>query len=409
MPHQVTGAQWLASRFRGLALDPPGTGKTYMSLMAAHQVGVPVAIVCPAVAVGVWVDEIRQFAPDLHVRVQETTKETTPPLPGEYLVTTYDRANIARSTHRYGLIFDEAHLVKNNDTKRFRRARQLVNTSRSGFAWAMTGTPILRDPDDLWGILQMLGIERQTYRNRDSFLERWGGKRVMGEVRWGPARSDAWQPLSPLMLFRPRSSMFELPARTRETWSLRLSAVDYTRFQAVADQFPVGDQWESWTTGGELAAALKHLSLAKASLALGPIKDLAPSATNPVVVFTAHRAAAKLVAQEFGWPTITGETPEHQRTSIAQDFQAGKHHGVVCTIQAAGVALTLTRASTCVFVSQTWVHAANSQAEDRLYRIGQTREVRTILCRADSALEKSVDMVLARKVRYMSIPSSLED
>lgn len=404
MAHQVSGAQWLAGRFRCLALDPPGSGKSMQALMAASQVPMPLTVVCPAVAVGVWQDEVKMFNPELTVRVQSTTKPVAAPAPGECLITTYDRAHITPAPHRYGLVLDEAHLVKNARSDRTKRVAKLVIQAR-GYCWAQTGTPILRDPDDLWGILSVLGIERQTYRNRDNFLAHWGGYYMLGELRWRGPRADAWKPLLPLMLRRRREDMYDLPARTHEQWSLRLSDADYKRFQATADRFPAEDeQWEHWATGGELASALERLSLVKASLALAPIHDLCPSTDNPVVVFTAHRAAAKLLTAELGWPSITGATSEDARTRIAQEFQTGKHAGVVCTIQAAGVALTLTRAAICVFVSQTWVNAANSQAEDRLYRIGQLRDVRTIFCRSNSALEKAIDKVLARKVKFLSIP-----
>jgi SNF2 family DNA or RNA helicase len=404
MAHQVAGSQWLAGRFRCLALDPPGGGKTLQALMAASQVPMPLAVVCPAVAVGVWQEEIELFNPGAAVRVQSTTKPVDAPSPGEYLITTYDRANITPAPHRYGLVLDEAHLVKNARSDRTKRVTKLVAQAR-GYCWAQTGTPILKDPDDLWGILTVLGIEKQTYRNRDNFLAHWGGHYMMGELRWRGPRANAWQPLLPLMLRRERKDMYDLPARTHEQWALKLSDADHKRFQSIADRFPAEDEdWERWATGGELASALERLSLVKASLALAPIRDLCPTVDNPVVVFTAHREAAKLLAVELGWPSITGATSEDARTRIAQEFQQGKHAGVVCTIQAAGVALTLTRAAICVFVSQTWVNAANSQAEDRLYRIRQLRDVRTIFCRSNSALEKSIDKVLARKVKFLTIP-----
>lgn len=405
--HQVSGAAWLNGRQRGLVADPAGSGKSLLSLLAACNLDMPVVVVCPAVAVGVWRHEIAECLPNATVRVQTTTKPVEPPKnPGEFLISTYDRIGLT-GEGRFGSILDEIHLVKNTSTARFKRTKKaLLNTN--GFAWGMSGTPILRDPDDLWGILSMLGLERQLYRNRENFLRHWSGQYNLGELYWGKPRADAWTPVLPMMLRRTRESMFDLPARTRENWHLELRRVDHAKFQKIAARFPAeNDQWETWASGGELAAALADFSLVKASLALPHILELNPTTENPVVVFTAHREAAHLMAGELGWPMITGETSEEQRQVIAEAFQRGEYSGLVCTIQAAGLALTLTRAATAVFVSQTYVPAANSQAEDRLYRIGQWREVRTIVCRADSDLEKSVDRVIARKMKYMSVPTSV--
>lgn len=419
-PHQRIGADWLKTRHRALVCDPPGCGKTAQAIAAAVEFNLPVAVVCPAVAVGVWVGELARFAPHIRVRVQtEQSARRKPkigpveppwvaaPGPGEWVITTYDRALFASAAHKYGVILDESHLIKSNQTQRFARITALIRAAR-GFVWAMTGTPILRDPEDLWRQLEALGIGKQTYRTLTAFRTAFGGRWEGGEMVWRAVRASAWDPLKPLLLRRDRETLVDLPERTRETWSLDLKAKDAAHFEAIAAEYPADSpDWEQWASAGELMIALSKLSLAKAALAVGPIKDLAPSTDNPVVVFTAHRAAAKLLADTLGWPTITGSTSVDERSQIAADFQAGKHCGVVCTIQAAGLALTLTRACTAVFVSRTWVNALNDQAEDRLYRIGQTREVRTVIVRANSALETSIDRVLARKAKYSVLPEVL--
>lgn len=416
-PHQRVGSDWLKTRYRALVCDPPGCGKTAQAIVAAVEFGTPVAVVCPAVAVGVWVAELSRFAPQIKVRVQtEQSARRKPkigpleppwvaaPGPGEWVITTYDRALFASAAHKYGVILDESHLIKSNKTHRYARIAQLIRAAR-GFVWALTGTPILRDPDDLWRQLEALGVHKQLYRTQTAFRTAFGGVWRAGDMKWGKIHANAWKPLEPLLLRRDRETLVDLPERTNEVWVVDLKAKDAAYFEAIAREYPdESPDWEQWASAGELAVALSKLSLAKASLAVGPIRELAPSTDRPIVVFTAHRAAAKLLAEELKWPTITGSTSTNDRSRIAAEFQDGKHCGVVCTIQAAGLALTLTRASTSVFVSRTWVNAQNSQAEDRLYRIGQTREVRTVIVRANSALEKSVDRVLARKAKYDHVP-----
>lgn len=409
MAHQITGAAWMAARARALIADPPGSGKSLQALTAIERLGLPAAIICPAVAVGVWEDEIAEFGFGHQIRIQATTEAVLPPQPGECVITTYDRVKFFPSPQKFGIVCDEAHLVKNSASARHKRTKIAIAQTK-GYVWAQTGTPILRTPDDLWSILQILGVEKQTYRNRSNFLTQWGGYYDLGELKWNKPRKDAWAPVEPLLLRRARASMFDLPDRIRELWSLKLSNADNRRFREISEKYPADDEkWETWASGGELAAALAKLSLVKAGLAIGPIEDLAPTTNNPIVVFTAHREAARVLATHFGWPSITGATEVDDRTRIRREFQAGEHCGIVCTIQAAGVALTLTRANTCVFVSQTYVPALNSQAEDRLYRLGQTRDVRTIFCRSDSALEKQIDKVLARKVHYMSVPEVIPE
>src|SRR5687767_4003326 len=115
-PHQTEGAAWLRHRHRALIHDDPGCGKTAQSILAAQGFDWPTMVVCPAVALGVWAREIAHVMPGATVRVQETRDPVEPPRPGEWVLTTYDRASIATEPgvrpNRFGVILDEAHYVK---------------------------------------------------------------------------------------------------------------------------------------------------------------------------------------------------------------------------------------------------------------------------------------------------------
>lgn len=401
-PYQMDAVAWLRGRARAFIFDPAGLGKTLQAISAALGCGIPVVVVCPAVAVGVWQFELGRIAPHIQIRVQDSRKAVPAPKDGEWLITTYDRAAVTpRNLERFGVILDEAHLVKNPKTQRFKRVTTLIAQSRS-FCWAMTGTPILKDPDDLWHLLTALGVAKQVYRTRAIFLACFGGAYTVRGLEWGKVKKTAWDALRPLMLRRDKQALLGLPPKLYEDWYLTLGAEDRQFFDDLAARFPA--ECAAWDTDSEphLMQELARYSALKARLALPEIRET----QGPVVVFSAHRAAALWLAEELGWPSITGMTSVDQRTAIAAQFQAGELPGLVCTIHAAGLALTLTRASTAIYVSRTWSGAVNEQSEDRLHRSGQTCEVRIIRCRTDSALEAQVDAVLRRKAKYLALPQS---
>ena len=403
-PYQVEAVAWLKGRYRAFVFDPAGVGKSLQALTAALEFGLPVAVVCPAVAVGVWQFELERAAPEIRVRVHHKAKSTPPPAAGEWVITTYNCATFDPSPNRYGLILDEAHLIKNPETARSKRLLAAIAQAR-GFCWAMTGTPIMRDPDDLWHQMAALGVHKQLYRTRENFLKLFGGAYTVAGLKWGKVSPRAWEPLRPLMLRRDKQTLLGLPPKLHEDWYLELGAADRQFFDDLAAKYPA--ECAAWDGDGEphLMQELARYSALKARLALPHIRE--HSATSgPVVVFSAHRAAALWLADELGWPAITGTTSADERTAIAAKFQAGELPGLVCTIHAAGLALTLTRASLAVYVSVTWSAAINEQSEDRLHRSGQTCEVRIVRCRTNSALEKQVDTVLKKKQRYLSIPES---
>ena len=145
------------------------------------------------------------------------------------------------------------------------------------------------------------------------------------------------------------------------------------------------------------------ISKARAALAtvkLGAALELAESyeeAGEPLVVFSAHRAPIDAFGSREGWAIITGATPAETRTAIEDAFQRGELKGIAGTIKAAGVAITLTHASNAIFIDEEPTPALNDQAQDRLYRIGQSRGVVINRLIAAHALDRRIAELLAQK------------
>tara|TARA_B100001094_G_C17429416_1_gene438449 strand:- start:68 stop:475 length:408 start_codon:yes stop_codon:yes gene_type:complete len=72
---------------------------------------------------------------------------------------------------------------------------------------------------------------------------------------------------------------------------------------------------------------------------------------------------------------INGETVVKKRGPIVAKFQAGEIDVLICSIQAAGVGLTMTRSNNVILAESSWVPGLNQQAIDRCHRIGQTKKV----------------------------------
>lgn len=398
--YQEEGVAFLVKSRRALLTDDPGLGKTAQTLSAIGRLEAKgVVVVCPAVVLGVWREEVAKWLPGYTVRIQATTKPVDPPGPKEVLVTSYSRANLHKG--RYGvLVCDESHMLKSSTTQRTKRCAQLAK--RASRVWLLTGTPILKDPIDLWNQLSFLGVER-GYQNFTTFVHMFGGYRNrLNQLEWSTPTKAAWKPCCHWHLGRKREDVLDLPDRVFENIFVPLPKRAATKFAEIAERYPEDDDsWQKWSSGGELATALADYSAVKAAGVLTCLKDYSPSKQSPVILFSAHQEAAKGLSETLNWPLITGSTPSEERAKIADDFQAGKYEGLVATITAAGVGLTLTRASTAIFVSRTFVPALNSQAADRIYRIGQKQSVRVIYVRADSPLEWAVDKVLRRKQPYM--------
>lgn len=127
-----------------------------------------------------------------------------------------------------------------------------------------------------------------------------------------------------------------------------------------------------------------------------------------IVVFSQFRQAInllekRLVQKGIPYGILTGGVPQADRTRAVQDFQAGRIRVFAGTIKAGGVGLTLTAASTVVFIDRDWSPSVNGQAEDRLHRIGQTEAVEVIDLMARNTVDLGKKQQLSLKARHLQM------
>ena len=106
------------------------------------------------------------------------------------------------------------------------------------------------------------------------------------------------------------------------------------------------------------------------------------------------------LAARFGVPVryLHGGTPRGARDAMVAGFQSDDRPGIfVLSLKAGGTGLNLTAANHVVHVDRWWNPAAEAQATDRAYRIGQDRDVQvhTLVCLG--TLEERIDRMIADK------------
>jgi hypothetical protein len=130
------------------------------------------------------------------------------------------------------------------------------------------------------------------------------------------------------------------------------------------------------------------------------------------VVFCAHHEVsdtlkAQLVGEGLRVAVVDGRTAQKNRAALVNDFQEGRLDVFIGGINAAGEAITLTRADTVIFVELDWVPAALLQAEDRIHRVGQRSNCQVIQMVArmpgDNLDEIMVDLIGAKMDRIGAV------
>jgi len=363
-------------------------GKTVQALAALPD-DRGILVVCPAIAKGVWAREAARWRPELTVKVLSGRGSFRWPERNEMVVLNYDilpdSAELDGIPEGATLIADECHALKNWKAKRSAKFAALSEAVRAhhGRTWLLTATPLLNRPSELWSILGAAGIERDVFGSYKQFVSLFHGKKgFFGGMEWGEPDESVPERLSRVSLRRMRVDVLpDLPVKTWATVETAPSREALKACNALAltlseAGIEIDDIDEALLKEESLFTEVSRLRTLLAASKIPAMVELVETyeeQEEPLVVFSAHRAPIDHLAERPGWGVITGDTKPADRTRIEDAFQAGELKGVGATIQAGGVAITLTRAAHAVFVDRDWTPALNAQAEDRICRIGQTR------------------------------------
>lgn len=433
--YQRDGVRWLSHRDGAGLFDEMGLGKTVQALLAAAE-GAPMLVVCPAAVKGVWYSETRRWRSDIGwPRVLRGRHSFRWPFPGEMLITNYDilprirgeaelkgkrpdwskleLEGATRPKPGTVVIADECHLLKGNQTLRHRRFKVLAHQARAeqGRVWGLTGTPMLNRQMELWNVLDAIGIASEVFGTKRHFYRLTNAYCGSYGMQFGSTRPEVPKLLQRCTLLRRRDDVLQdLPTKMHRSVvveglddavrrlmdefleRLRKAGVDITE-ASLADLQAVLKQPVIFEMMSKIRAALATAKIPATVESVEPFED----AGEPVVVFSAHRAPVLALGSRPGWGAITGSTPAAERTRLVEEFQAGRLAGLAGTVKAAGVGLTLTKAHQAIFVDREWTPALNTQAEDRICRIGQTRGVIITNLTADHPIDERLEELLTEK------------
>jgi SWI/SNF-related matrix-associated actin-dependent regulator 1 of chromatin subfamily A len=424
-PHQIEGVAFLLGRTRAILADDMGLGKTRQAIVALRHTrpGGPYLVVCPASVKRNWAREIELAAPDSSTHVIERGADL--PRACEWAIVNYDilgkHIDWLGAIPWAGLVFDEAHYLKNHRSARSRLARQLADRAKAiaganPAVYLLTGTPLTNRPRDLFVLLQLVG--HPLGRSFLSFAKRYcaAEKNDYGwETRGASNIEELTVQLHGVMLRRAKDEVLSLPPKIR-TWL----PVDVPKGTGVRDMRKVVELLvaddpiapESTIDQRRLRGRLLHaVTRARQTLAAAKVSatvDLVTGAVEQgekVIVFSCFEEPVQQLADAFRGSAIllTGETPADKRQAMVDRFQHDDRIRVfVANIIAGGVGNNLTAATQVVFNDLDWVPANHWQAEDRAYRIGQTRTVNVTYMVAADTIDDFVQMVLEKKAKLVS-------
>jgi SWI/SNF-related matrix-associated actin-dependent regulator of chromatin subfamily A-like protein 1 len=415
-PHQVEGVAFLLKRRRAILADDMGLGKTRQAIIGLHvgEPGGPYLVICPASVKRNWAREIDIALPGAAVQVI-AGKSDGAPLTATWVVVNYDilAAHAERlAAHPWrGIVFDEAHYIRNHSSQRSRQSRAVVDAARDPLVYALTGTPLTNRPRDLFPLLQLCG--HPLAKSFLSFAKRYCDA-ARNEYGWqtdGASNLDELAvQLHGVMLRRSKDDVLELPPKLRTWLEVDVPANTGGREIAGVVRMLVARQTGApRAAGGDAADRMRLLAqLSTARLKLAAAKtahtiefvENAVAQGGKVIVFSCFDDPVNKVKAHFGDAAVllNGATPTAQRQARVDRFQNDDGVRVfVANIVAGGIGLNLTAARHVVFNDLDWVPANHWQAEDRAYRIGQAGTVHVTYMVAAGTVDDFVSTLLAAK------------
>ena len=412
--HQVEGIAFLLARRRAILADDMGLGKTRQSILALRHAepSGPYLVICPASVKWNWVKEIQGVEPKSECAV---LSGSTDGAVGKgftgWVILNYDilgkRIQELESIDWKGVVFDEAHLLKNHESQRSKLGRRLVlEIAPEAVVHALTGTPLTNRPRDLFPLLQF--IRHPLGRSFLSFAKRYcaAEKNDYGWVTDGASNLDELTlQLHGSMLRRRKEDVLDLPPKTRtwvdveiaaDTAAAEIREVFATLVASKADDRPESSRHRLLA---KITKAREKIARAKVQ----STQDLTASIVaqgEKVIVFSCFDAPIAALTRHFGESavTLTGSTPTEKRQALVDRFQQDPGVRIfLANLIAGGVGLNLTQARHVVFNDLDWVPANHWQAEDRAYRIGQKAAVTVHYLTARGSIDEFVRNVLQVK------------
>lgn len=424
-PYQRVDVEFLTLTGRALLAQPPGLGKSAVSvrtLQILEKRGLnpfPAVVVCPnSLKYTTWAKEFSRWAPELKVTVVDgsaTKRRKQLAEQFDCAVVNWEALKLHSRLSPYGtlalsekdkaekelndlglrtVVFDEVHRMRDPHAQQTRAAWTLAHEAR--YAFGLTGTPIGNNIGDLWSILH--AVAKEWFPRRTKFLDRYaqtqlnyfGGHEILGIK--AENRKELFQLTDPLMRRVPKAAALpqlppKLPVQYRHTPMTAKQAKAYKEMESTM----VAHLNEILVAPSPLSALTRLLQFASASAEIDAkdrvrlsvpspkiddmVELLEEMGDDPLVVAAMSRqlielSAERLTKLKIPHGLITGAQGSALRAQAVDDFQDGKTRVMLMTIGAGAEGITLTRADTMLFMQRSWSEIQNQQAEDRIHRIG---------------------------------------
>ncbi|RAP24824.1 hypothetical protein DID73_00720 [Candidatus Marinamargulisbacteria bacterium SCGC AG-343-K17] len=395
--YQTYGVKWLSFlnqyKFGGVLADDMGLGKTVQTIAFTTSIEQtsPYLIIGPTNVIYNWEKEIEKFTKRKKTVIyggNQREKLLPKIAKSNYVITSYgilkNDIDLLKNIPFEAIFIDEAQHIKNPKTQISKAVKQLT----ANFKIAMTGTPIENYIQDLWNIFDFV---MPDYLGKLSQFE--------NDIKDG-RKEHLKTRIKPFILRREKREVLDsLPEKTEIIVKCDMSPGQEKLYKTVLDAAKKGiknvkgkqERLNIFTALLKLRQVCIHPQLlkevgasdiesSKFELAKEKISELIDEG-HKIVMFSQFTEMLDIMnkwTNEEGFYTerIDGSVSAKARMDAVDRFQTSENPGMfLISLKAGGVGLNLTAADYVIHLDPWWNPAIESQATDRVHRMGQQNKV----------------------------------
>lgn len=402
--HQRQTAAFLTNHRKCLVLNEIGTGKTQSALWAADylmSVGAirKVLVISPLSTLErVWGDAIFMGFPERTFTVLHGTAEKRKKLLNQdvdFFIINHDGFPIIadETIGRFDLVIvDEAAVLRNPSTRRFKIFRRWMDKNPDTRLWLMTGTPTPNEPTDAWALAKLVDNPDLT-----PTFTAFRDQVMMKVAQWTfVPRNDAIDTvkrvLQPSVRFT-RDECFDLPETMVQTRKVDLTPEQKRHYKKMLKELITEVGAAGTISAVNEAVKVQKLVQIACGVAYGEdgreieldasprvnlVKDIIEEAGEKVIVFVPLTGTLHMLERELSkhWSVgvVNGSVSAKKRDLIFKGFQDHRDpHVLIAHPGTMAHGLTLTTASTIIWYGPCNSNETYVQANGRIERIGKTK------------------------------------
>lgn len=306
------------------------------------------------------------------------------------------------------IAFDECHKSKEPTSL---QSRAMINV-QAKYMVAMSGTPLMNNPLDLYFPMKWLGYENHSlYQFKQHYCKFgvWGGSQVVGYKNLEEIRAL----MEEIMIRRLKSEVLDLPEKIRKIEYVDMTPKQNQIYKEVYNGVMSDLQKIKFSnnplsmmirlrqaTGWTGILSDKVQESAKMERMIELVQEIVESGQKAIIFsnWESMTEVAREKLKSYNPAYITGATKADERMKEVDRFQTDdKCRVIIGTIGAMGTGLTLTAAQNVIFLDSPWNMALKAQAEDRAHRIGTKGTVNIITLVCKNTIDERIEELVEKK------------